>query len=231
MRHGSDQLLGADAGSQGRLLDEGEAPYEPGGGGGAQLWAPGRGGVAPLGARRGQGLDHGGQGRVVGGPDGAVDHAALVGAGHLGQPGQPVVGIGRQAERHGAATNSAKRARPTSSSTTCRVADSSPSLWPTTSPSRWMAASTSPRAQGTTSCTTRSDPRKRSPSTRSSAMTRPSQRREAIRRIGSRGGRGDVAPSLSLGRLILRASGEAEFQNRVIPASWYRNPGSEMECA
>ena len=41
-----------------------------------------------------------------------------------------------EAERHGAATNSAKRARPTSSSTTSRVAASSPSRWPTTSPSR-----------------------------------------------------------------------------------------------
>ena len=54
----------------------------------------------------------------------------------LARPSEPVVGIGRQPERHGAATNSAKRARPTSSSTTCNVADSSPSLCPTTSPSR-----------------------------------------------------------------------------------------------
>ena len=51
------------------------------------------------------------------------------------------------------------------------MADSSPSVWPTTSPSRWMAASTSPRAQGTTSSTTRSDPRRRSPSTRRSSST------------------------------------------------------------
>ena len=150
MGYRGHQLLRAHTGGERRQrqLAEAEAAVEPGRRRLAQRRAAGRRRVAPLGPRGRQGLDHRGQRGVAGRADGAVHHPPGLGLGQLGQAVQPVVGVGRQAEGHEAATNSAKRARPTSSSTTWRVADSSPSSWPTTSPSRWMAARTSPARPG-----------------------------------------------------------------------------------
>ena len=58
--------------------------------------AAGGGRVATLGARRRQRLDHCRRRWVARRPDGTVDHPAFVRLGQLGQPGQAVVGIGRQ---------------------------------------------------------------------------------------------------------------------------------------
>ncbi len=80
-----------------------------------------------------------------------------------------------------------------------------PGAWPTPRrrsgppprPRGGWRPSTSPRAQGTTSCTTRSDPRRRSPSTRRSSST-PSPVRAEMR----------TEPSLALAR-ALASSGAA----------------------
>ncbi len=155
--HRGHELLGADTGRHRRRLDgaEPEPPLQPGRGGVDQQGAPGGHGVAPFTARRGERLDHTGRWRVAGVTDGTVDDPLGEGVGQLAEGGHPVVGVRREREsrrspRHWPpTTNSANRARPTSSRTTCNVVDSSPSAWPTTSPSRCTAARTSPRAQGT----------------------------------------------------------------------------------
>ena len=87
VRHRGDELLGADAGGDGRPIEvrEPEATRQPGGRGVAQRRAAGRGGITPLGVRRRQCIDHGERRRVVGGPNGAVHHATLVRLRHLGQ--------------------------------------------------------------------------------------------------------------------------------------------------
>ena len=73
-------------------------------------------------ARRAGGGSHGRADR-------AVDHPALVAPASLARSRSRSYGYGGEPEaRHDAATNSANRARPASSSTTCSVAASSPSL-------------------------------------------------------------------------------------------------------